>query len=549
MNKKYFERDHSHIKTTPFGIFVNQAGYTESSTKRAVLPFECDEFEVVDLSGNCRYAGKTEYFGQDEASGDIVYTADFSGFREAGEYRINSGGKSSAVFRIGADVYDKVFHDTAKAFYYLRCGCGLEEKYVGVYHHGVCHGSPAILWSDHSTSVDVSGGWHDAGDYGRYVTAGVCAAAHLLYAFKMFPAAFEDLELNIPKENMPDILSEVKYELEWLLKMQRSDGGVYHKATTALHAPFVMPEEDTAQMYVFDVSSMATADLAAVTALASGMYREYDMNFSDRLFEAAKRSLEWLDRNPEFIGFHNPEGNNTGSYGERDDDSNRYWAYAEMYALTGDKQYHDKMMSLMGKGFPLTGLGYTEMGGFGSLAYLLSSHEKDDRTEGMLKKAFKDTAAKLKEVSDKCGYGVAMEARDYHWGSNMTVMKNGMIFAINDRLNGDSSGKEYAARQLDYLLGVNALGISYVTGHGEFRCNYPHLRPAFADGIEECIPGMVAGGPNGRPADPFAEEVIKAGTPPMKCYVDDTASYSLNEITIYWNSPAVFVLGYLCDEG
>ena len=68
----------------------------------------------------------------------------------------------------------------------------------------------------------------------------------------------------------------------------------------------------------------------------------------------------------------------------------------------------------------------------------------------------------------------------------------------------------------------------------------------FADGIEKCIPGMVAGGPNGRPADPYAVEVIKPGTPPMKCYADDAASYSLNEITIYWNSPAVFVRGYLC---
>lgn len=549
MNRKYFERNDSHIRSTPFGIFVNQAGYTEDGIKKAVIPFECDEFQVTDSSGNCRYTGKVKYFGKDESSGDSVYTADFTDFREAGEYRINAYGKVSAVFRIGGDVYDKVFQDTSKAFYYLRCGCELEEKYAGIYHHGICHRSPALLWSDHSTSLDVLGGWHDAGDYGRYVTAGVCAAAHLLYAFKLFPAVFEKLRLNIPEENMPDILSEIKYELEWILKMQRDDGGVYHKATTARHAPFVMPEDDTDQMYVFDVSSMATADLAAVSALASGIYRDYDSDFSDRLLEAAKRSLDWLDRNPEFIGFRNPEGNNTGSYGERDDDSNRYWAYAEMYSLTGDMKYHDKMMSLTGKGFLLTALGYTEMGGFGSMAYLLSGRDKDEKKVLLLKKAFEDRAAQLKELSDKCGYGVAMEARDYHWGSNMTVMKNGMIFAINDYLNGDSSGREYSARQLDYLLGVNALGISYVTGTGEFRSNYPHLRPAFADGIEECIPGMVIGGPNGRPADPFAEEVIKPGTPPMKCYVDDTASYSLNEITIYWNSPTVFVLAYLCDRG
>lgn len=547
MDRKYFERDYSHIKATPFGIFVNQAGYTKDAVKRAVMPFESDEFRIVDGLGNCKYEGKTEYFGYDEASGDTVYTADFTDFREVGEYRVSAGGKTSAVFRISENVYGKVFHDTAKAFYYLRCGCGLDKKHAGVYHHGVCHDSAALLWSDRSTSLDVSGGWHDAGDYGRYVTPGACAAAHLLYAFKMYPTAFASLKLNIPEDNMPDILSEVKYELEWLLKMQRADGGVYHKVTTQLHAPFVMPEDDREQLYVFDVSSMATADLAAVAALACGMYKKYDSDFSGRLFAAAKRSLDWLDKNPEFIGFRNPEGCNTGGYGQWGDDSNRYWAYAEMYALTGDMQYHDKMLSLMEKGFSLTGLGYGDMGGLGSLAYLLCTKIRDEKTVALLKKAFDDHAANLKEISDNCGYGVAMRAGDYHWGSNMSVMKNGMIFAINDYLNGDSSARKYAERQLDYLLGVNALGISYVTGSGEFRCNYPHLRPTFADGIDECIPGMVAGGPNGRPADPHAREIIKEGTPPMKCYADDTASYSLNEITIYWNSPTVFVLGYLCS--
>ena len=123
-----------------------------------------------------------------------------------------------------------------------------------------------------------------------------------------------------------------------------------------------------------------------------------------------------------------------------------------------------------------------------------------------------------------------------------------MIFAINDVISEDRSYRGYAVRHLNYLLGANALGISYVTGVGEFRCNYPHLRPAFADRIEECIPGMVAGGPNRFLSDPFARQVIPEGTPPMKCYADDTASYSLNEITIYWNSPAVFVLAYMCRK-
>jgi endoglucanase len=452
------------------------------------------------------------------------------------------------MFRIGEDVYNDVFDKTTKAFYYLRCGCGLDERCAGVWHHGKCHTAPARLWENRDAVLDVSGGWHDAGDYGRYVTAGACAAAHLLYAFRLFPEVFEKQKLGIPETGCPDILSEVRYELEWLMKMQDNEGGVYHKATTALHAPFVMPEEDTSEMYVFPVSSMATADLAAICALASGIYEPYDKAFSEKLFKAAGKSADWLERHPEFIGFSNPEGCNTGGYGERDDHSNRFWAYSEMYALTGDLRYHGLLVSALNEDFPLTALGYGEVGGLGALAYLLCKQAKDVQVENRFMNRFRLHADEMKKTADNCGYGVAMKPDEYQWGSNMGLMKKAMIFAINDVLFADRSCREYAARHLDCLLGANPLGISYITGAGEFRCNYPHLRPAYADGIEECIPGMVAGGPNGGLSDPFARQVIPEGTPPMKCYADDTASYSLNEITIYWNSPTVFVLAYMCGK-
>jgi len=532
----------------PFGIFTDQAGYLTKSGKRAVIPFECEFYEIIDRNNKTVFSGETETFGEDAASGDTVCIADFTGFKQGGEYRVKAGGKISAVFTVGNDVYGKVLDSTAKAFYYLRCGCGLDEKYAGVWKHGKCHTDKAVLWDDRTVSADVSGGWHDAGDYGRYVTAGAVAAAQLLYAFRLFPKVFEDRRLGIPEENgMPDILAEVKYELEWLMKMQRSDGSVYHKVTTEMHAPFVMPEEDTETLYLFPASSMAAADLTAVCALAAEIYRKYDAAFADRLEKAARISLKWLDENPAFLPFVNPDGVNTGWYAQYDDSSNRFWAYAEMYALTGEKTYEDKLLPAIKKQFPLSEFGYAETGGLGALAYLLCGHEKDDVAAMTLKDEFTRTAGYLKKLSDKCGYGTAMNPDEYYWGSNMTVLKRGMIFAVCDILNG-TSYREYAARQIHYILGCNPLGISYITGTGEYCSRNPHLRPAYADGIEECIPGMVTGGPNKDRNDPFAKEYIAEGTPPMKCYADITECYSLNEITIYWNSPAVFVLAFLCDE-
>ena len=547
MDKTYFDRETAEIRRTPFDIFVNQGGYLPDGGKIAVMPFECENFTVISEEGETVFSGKTEYFGLDEFSGDTVYRADFSALKKCGTYRVCADNKISAKFTVGENIYKPVLRDLMKAFYYLRCGEELTEKHAGVYTHDKCHCGMALDWEDNSISLDVTGGWHDAGDYGRYVTAGACALAHLLHAYLMFPQ-LEKLELDIPESGsgVPDILSECRHELEWILKMQKEDGGVYHKATTKLHAPFVMPEDDKEQLYLFPVSSMAVADTAAICAMASRIY-SFDKNFSEKLYKAALRSYEWLENNPDFLGFRNPEGCNTGGYGEGEDYSNRFWAAAEMYVLTGKEKYHEYMKKLLQNDFYLGGLGYGDVGGLGALSYIRFAENKDKAVEKRLADTFIYKAAELAQTADKCGYGAAMGERDYHWGSNMTLLKHSMTFVIADYITGEKKYAEYAKRQADYLLGVNALGISYVTGTGEYRCNYPHLRPAHADGIEECIPGMVSGGPNRFPSDPDAKILIPEGTAPMKCFADDVGCYSLNEITIYWNSPAVFLFGFLCE--
>ncbi|MBQ8979493.1 MAG: glycoside hydrolase family 9 protein, partial [Oscillospiraceae bacterium] len=183
MNRKYFERTPPSTRMTPFGIFADQSGYEPQSIKRAVIPFECDTFEVRGVCGSVCYSGKTVRKGYDETSGDDVYIADFTPLSKEGRYYIQAGGRTSAVFGISPNVYKSVFDKVTKAYYFLRCGCGLDERYAGVWHHGKCHTEKARLWEDRDTQLDVTGGWHDAGDYGRYVTAGACAAAHLLYAY------------------------------------------------------------------------------------------------------------------------------------------------------------------------------------------------------------------------------------------------------------------------------------------------------------------------------------------------------------------------------
>lgn len=531
-------------------IFTDLIGYEAIGRKTAVLTSKAQDFTLNEANGNCVFAGKVTHFGMDKLSGDDVYIADFTDFEGEGEYYLSAdSGAVSERFFIGRSVHSKMLDDMTKAFYYLRCGCGLDEKHAGKFSHGRCHTEPAMLWEDHSVSLDVSGGWHDAGDYGRYVTAGACALAHLLYAYEMFPRTFDRQNINIPESGgaLPDILAECKVELDWLLKMQRSDGAVYHKATTAHHAAFIMPEEDTAQMYVLPISSMATADHAAVCALAARIYKKFDGEYSAKLLSAAEKSAQWLINNPDFY-FDNPKECKTGTYGEDSDKDNRFWAWSELFTATGDEKYHDLMKASLKDSFPITALGYGSVGGLGALGYMVYSGSKDTALSDTFKKAFSDEAHRLKAIADSCGYGAAMDERSYCWGSSMNLMKHAMLFAIADKVCGERQFYDYAAQQLNVLLGLNALGFSYVSGAGENSMKNPHMRPTAADGIDECIPGLVSGGPNRYPSDEAARKLIKNGTPPMKCYADDVGAYSLNEITIYWNSPAVFTAAYIIDS-
>lgn len=548
MDTTYFENRVPNTTKFDKNVFIDQAGYLPDREKRAVITVPCNTFQIMNTDDKPCFEGKVTHFGHDKSSGDDVYLADFSAFQTPGTYYIQTDtAHRSLHFSIGKQVYTDVFTSTMKAYYFLRCGCALDSEYAGPFTHGKCHHKPALLWEDRSVELDVSGGWHDAGDYGRYVTAASCAVAHILYAYKLYPAVFENRDLHIPESGsgIPDILSECRQELEWILKMQRKDGGVYHKATTQVHAPFVMPEEDTAQMFVFPVCSLDTADFTAVCALASGIYEKYDQDFSKRLLDAAILSGEWLSKSPDFLGFENPEGCNTGDYSERTDVDNRFWALAELYAATGCKEYHEALEKASHQIFSKVGFGYHSIGGLGSLAYILCDKQVNPKLKKKLENSFLKQAKKLAKVSDSCGYGAAMTKFDYIWGSNMVLLKNGMIFAVADWIEKGSKYRTYAERQIHYLLGVNATGYSYVTGTGEFNVQNPHLRPAYADGIDECIPGLVSGGPNMFLNDPDAKILIPKDTPPMKCFADDLGCYSLNEITIYWNSPAVFLFAYL----
>lgn len=539
------------------GIYVNQVGYPVTGRKIAVSNKPCS-FQIVRMEDHrCAFDGVTKEVGYDVSSGDQTYHIDFSELCAPGSYYILSGsGEKSPFFTIGDHVYQSLKKDLMKAFYYQRCGVALTTEYAGEYTHGACHTSPAIFLEDYINkkenpkSFDMTGGWHDAGDYGRYSTAAAVALSHLLYAYELFPESLQD-NLNIPESGngIPDILNECLYELKWLLKMQAPDGGVYHKLTAFSHADFMMPQDDHDQFLIYPVSSLAVADFVAIMCLASRVYAPFSPDFSAKAFDAACKSWEWLLANP-YIGFHNPKGSNTGEYGDDSDADERMWAAAEMLR-TSDK-YTDSCLAML-KDYAFSDISKTDFGwvDVSGLALLSILSDPATKADDSLVKVFRDAlfadADQLLTQIQKTGYMLAMQPDDFVWGSNMVVCNRSMLLILASLWSKGTVSTNYreaALSHLHYLLGRNALGISYVTGHGENAFKNPHNRPTATDHIDLPMPGWVSGGPFKTPCDEKAKEMIPQGTPAMKCYVDEVESYSTNEITIYWNSPAVFMCAY-----
>lgn len=435
----------------------------------------------------------------------------------------------------------------------------LEETFAGKFRRCTCHTGTAVRLEDYlerkgnAKQYEVTGGWHDAGDYGRYTTAAATALAHMIYAQQLFPESFTE-NLNIPESNdaMPDVLSECLYELRWLLKMQMEDGSVCHKLTSMRHANFVMPCEDKRQMILFPASTMAAADFAAVMALASRVYRTWEPAFAAEAEDAAVRAWDWLMQHPQFIGFENPAGCNTGGYEDTSDLDERLWAAAELYVTTGNAAYLDKLEDYLKTNENPTDMGWVDVSGLAGLSCLFGAKKKEAKEtqrfqvcQQKFRQAFLNEADKICDIADVSGYFVALTKEEYGWGSNMVVLNRAMILAVAHLLTGEARYQKMAQAQMDYILGVNATGYSYVTAVGTKSCQNPHNRVTVSDGIDETIPGFVVGGPNSAPVDEKAEWLITPDTPPMKCFLDVWECYSLNEITIYWNSPAIFVAAFL----
>ncbi|MBR6230054.1 MAG: glycoside hydrolase family 9 protein [Eubacterium sp.] len=537
------------------GIRVNQVGFTPDGLKTAVFANasqSSDEYKIVDAkSGKEVYAGTLKPAIENKSAGETDREADFSDFTTPGTYKIVSAdGIESPKFKIDKNVYNDLLKKSVKMLYMQRCGEDLDEKYAGKFAHPVCHTGKAQLYWDEDVKVDVSGGWHDAGDYGRYVVAGAKAAADVLLAYDSYrnysnKKIIDDVGTPQSGDGIDDLLQEAKYELDWMLKMQDKDGKVYHKVTCANFPDTVMPQDETDQLILSFTSSPAAGDFVAVMSLASRIYgatknKEFKKS-AKKYLKAAKKSWKYLKENPDVKAFSNPDGIVTGAYPDDEDRDERFWAACELYRTTGDKEYLSSIKEFAEPEF-MRGLGWTEVGMYGCFSALMNPQLRTDDPDTLEKinQAFTTSIDSAKTVIDSNPYGIN-RTEDLEWGSNMGIANDGVMFLMEGMIGKEwlSESKEKVGRTLNYLLGQNATGYCFVTGFGTTSPKHPHHR--ISQIVGKPVPGMLVGGPDNALEDPYAQTVL-AGRAAMKCYADTDQSYSTNEVTIYWNSPLIYLL-------
>lgn len=518
-------------------VNVNQLGYKPDDIKTAVFRGDAvgATFQVISTENDSVvYEGKISEGSYNEAAGEVDYIGDFSSVTEPGSYYIKADGLGQSYeFDIKEDVYQKVFTDAFDFFYLQRCGEDLDKDLAGGFSHEACHLEKAKIYGT-DKYIDVSGGWHDAGDYGKYVVATSAAAADLLMAYDANKTAFSD-KMNIPESGnkQSDLLDEIRGQLVWLQKMQDGEsGGVYHKVTSANFPGYIGAVDDKAELIVSPISTTATGDFAAVMAMGYMEFKDSEPDFAEQCLVSAEKAYDYLMAQPA-SGFKNPEGIVTGEYGDQYDGDERYFAAAALYKATGDSRYHDDFKASVQENVKF-GYGWADMGSYANVLYL-SSDNQDKDTADAIKKATIKQADTLLKAAKEDGYGVSM-GTDYYWGSNMSVMDNASKLMDAYNLTGNAEYLTYAKEHVNYVLGKNPMGICYVTANGDISPKNTHHRPSMVVG--EAIPGALVGGPNKKLEDTFAKAYLSDAAP-AKCYLDNAESYSTNEVDIYWNSALV----------
>lgn len=471
-----------------------------------------------------------------DQSGDKVWHFDFTALTEPGEYYLfdSLNNLRSFTFMIADCAFDAPLRAAQRALFYQRCGMPKAQPFAEANwtdalscHRGNLQDNACrnIQNPVAASARDLHGGWHDAGDYNKYVTFTYGTLIDLLLAYEENPGAWTD-DNDIPESGngRPDLLDEVKYELDWLHRMQGADGGVLSVVGVQNFAGASPPSADDAQRFYGPPTTAATLTLAAVFALAAREYGQFPAwaAYADSLETSAVQAWDWASAHPNET-FYN-SGVIAAGENEVDDydrSMRKLAAAGFLFVQTGqspyrnyfDAHYQDAHLIQWGYAYPF------EPATQDALLFYEKHPSATPAVKTAIRAAF--TASMRENNADNLpafldgddAYRAYLRTDNYTWGSNTTKSHQGNMFFAMNQYGLDAANmlpyRDAGLGFVHYLHGVNPTGYCYLTNMGAYggEGSVPTVYHGWFgdatpwDDASEApfkgpAPGLIAGGPN-----------------------------------------------------
>jgi hypothetical protein len=415
-------------------------------------------------------------------TGDTVWWANFSAFTTPGTYYIYSTSlnEQSYNFQINDCIYQAPMTATLKALYYQRCGCAKPAAYAGAnwsdtsachLQDETCGPAPGCTFPASYGTLNLSGGWHDAGDFNKYIgstPSGSCqswggdsgeAIHDLMLAYEWNPTLFSSLSSNIPESGNgnPDILNEAKWELDWYLKMQMTDKHVLSVVHANGGGGGSPPSSDTTTRYYYPPNGDGEAQFVA---MLSNSARVMSTVPGMATYAATLRTAA--------------EGTWNAWETSWTSDDLKFWAAAEIFRME-ETLGGATAPAIIAEAQPIVD-GYQTWSGFwlnedkfqqnwGILAYI----ESPNATASVVTNMKGDWSTLMNDLFGQTdSYNSAMHSYDYFWGADEVKMNYAMelLWAVKIGATGGQTSAQctqHAEDFLHYMNGANTLNMTLMT--------------------------------------------------------------------------------------
>ena len=611
-------------------IVVDQFGYLPDAAKVAVIRdpqtgFDAAQsftpgavYKLINLdTGETAYSAAPIAWNngaESAVAGDKTWWFDFSSVTTPGTYAVldEQNNVRSPDVRIGVDVYKAVLKHAARTFYYQRAGLAKELPYAetgwtdNASHLGACQDTGARLFKREGSSItgvagtekDLSGGWFDAGDYNKYTNWHAHYLVTLLHSYLENPAAWEE-DLNIPEsgDDIPDIVDEIKWGFDWLVKMQNSDGSVLSILGLAHASP---PSAATGCSYYGPASTSATLSSAAAFAFGAKVFAQLGaelekdelITYAADMKTRAEQAWDWAIENPD-VRVNNNQGIYEGlgagdqevcrnyltitNEAEREKEiencagqllEKKMTAAVYLYGLTEESSYKTIAEEFINAN-RLYWVSHWNESRISTFFYYASLPGVTPATAQNIRADFinsmnPDNDDLLTAYRNNSGaYRAHMASNDFTWGSNRSISQRGTLFhkLIDLPEQNKEEAKNAALSYLHYFHGTNPLGMVYLSNMysaGAHNSVNEFYHSWFANGSDLWdrvgesdygpAPGFLVGGPNPsynwdgicvppstHPDCGAAAPTPPKGQPAMKSYLDFNTSWPLNSWQITEN--------------